>query len=207
MVVVGGRKRGQKTGRGLWATSLVRPRLLWTSSLPASRGEQRAEVRVRLGDGEQRAGTCGGARTRRERRLVFWKPALQRQHLCQILRSRQKLSERAANELTSTDALGSDVTLEPSDLSGGAVALLVAGGDAEDDGWLGGVVDVCVGQAGRLHQARRVGAAVNPHEGQLGRRGGLGFGRLVALDGQIHRVLDDLPRRHGRRLPGQMGPI
>lgn len=104
-------------------------------------------------------------------------------------------------------SLSSDVTLEPSDLSGGAVALLVAGGDAEDDGWLGGIVDVCVGQAGRLHQARRVGAAVNPHEGQLGRRGGLGLGRLVALDGQIHRVLDDLPRRHGRRLPGQMGPI
>lgn len=36
---------GQKTGRGLWATSLVRPRLLWTSRLPAKaerRGEQRS---------------------------------------------------------------------------------------------------------------------------------------------------------------------
>lgn len=59
----------------------------------------------------------------------------------------------------------SNVTLEPSDLGGGAVALLVAGGYAEDDGWLGGVVDVCVGEAGRLHQARRVGATINPHEG------------------------------------------
>lgn len=59
----------------------------------------------------------------------------------------------------------SNVTLEPSNLSSGAVALLVAGGNAEDDGWLGGVVDVCVGEAGRLHQARRVGAAIYPHEG------------------------------------------
>lgn len=57
------------------------------------------------------------------------------------------------------------LTLEPSDLSGGAVALLVAGGDTEDDGWLGGVVDVCVGEAGRLHQARRVGPTIYPHEG------------------------------------------
>lgn len=57
------------------------------------------------------------------------------------------------------------LTLEPSDLSGGAVALLVAGGDTEDDGWLGGVVDVRVGEAGRLHQARRVGSTIYPHEG------------------------------------------
>lgn len=136
---------------------------------------------------------------------------MQRQRLCQILRSRQKLSERWLTKLIYicgvVDVLSSNVTLEPSNLSGGAVALLVAGGNTEDDGWLGGVVDVCVGQAGRLHQARRVRAAVNPHEGQLCWRGGLGFSRLVALDGQIHRVLDDLPRRHGRRLPGQMGPI
>lgn len=59
----------------------------------------------------------------------------------------------------------SKVTLEPSNLSSRAVALLVAGGNTEDDGWLGGVVDVCVGEAGRLHQARRVGAAIYPHEG------------------------------------------
>lgn len=59
----------------------------------------------------------------------------------------------------------SKVTLEPSNLSSGAVALLVAGGNTEDDGWLGGVVDVCVREAGRLHQARRVGAAIYPHEG------------------------------------------
>lgn len=57
------------------------------------------------------------------------------------------------------------LTLEPSNLSGGAVAFLVAGGDTEDDGWLGGVVDVCVGEAGRLHQARGVGPTIYPHEG------------------------------------------
>lgn len=59
----------------------------------------------------------------------------------------------------------SKVTLEPSNLSSGAIALLVAGGDTEDDGWLGGVVDMCIGEAGRLHQARRVGATIYPHEG------------------------------------------
>lgn len=57
------------------------------------------------------------------------------------------------------------LTLEPSNLSSGAVALLVAGSNAEDDGWLGGVVDVCVGEAGRLHQARRIGSTIYPHEG------------------------------------------
>ena len=99
------------------------------------------------------------------------------------------------------------LTLEPSDLSGGAVALLVPGGDAEDDGWLGGVVDVCVREAGRLHQAGGAGAAVHTHEGQLGRGGGLGLCGLVALDGQVHRVLDDLPGRHRRGLPGQVGAV
>lgn len=99
------------------------------------------------------------------------------------------------------------LTLQPSDLCGRAVALLVAGGDAEDDGRFGGVVDVGVGEAGRLHQARGVGPAVDAHEGQLRRRGGLGFGRLVALDGQVDRVFDDLPRSDGGRLPGQVGAV
>lgn len=57
------------------------------------------------------------------------------------------------------------VTLEPSNLGGRAIALLIAGGNTEDDGRLGGVVDVCVGEAGRLHQARRVGSTIYPHEG------------------------------------------
>lgn len=78
-------------------------------------------------------------------------------------------------------------------MGGRTVALLIAGGDAEDDGWLGGVVDVGVGEAGRLHQARGVGSTIHAHKGELCRGGSLGFSRLVALDGQVHRVLDDLP--------------
>ncbi len=77
-------------------------------------------------------------------------------------------------------------------MGGGTVALLVAGSDAEDDGWLGGVVNVGVGEAGRLHQARGVGSTVHTHEGKLCRGGGLGFSCLVALDGQVHGVLNDL---------------
>lgn len=60
------------------------------------------------------------------------------------------------------------LTLEPPDLSGGPVALLVARGDAEDDCGLGGVIDVGVGQTGGRDQAGRGGSTVDPHEGQLG---------------------------------------
>ena len=78
-------------------------------------------------------------------------------------------------------------TLQPPDLGGWAIALLVAGGDAEDDGGLGGVVNVGVGEAGGLHEAGGAGPAVHPHEGQLrwGRALGLTTG-LCALDGQVH---------------------
>lgn len=38
-------------------------------------------------------------------------------------------------------------TLQPPDLGGWAIALLVTGGVSEDDGGLGGVVDVGVGEA------------------------------------------------------------
>lgn len=99
------------------------------------------------------------------------------------------------------------LTLEPPDLGGGSVALLVARGDAEDDGRLGGVVDVGVGQAGGRHQAGGGGPAVDPHEGQLGRTG-TGSGRgLAGLDGQVHRVLGNLPRRGNGRLPGELGAV
>lgn len=60
-------------------------------------------------------------------------------------------------------------TLQPSHLCGRAIALFVASGDAEDDGGFGGVVNVSVGQAGGLDQARGVWSTVNPHEGQLSR--------------------------------------
>lgn len=57
------------------------------------------------------------------------------------------------------------LTLQPSDLGGRTIALLIAGSDAEDDGWLGGIVNVGVREAGRLHQARGVGATVYTHKG------------------------------------------
>ena len=59
-------------------------------------------------------------------------------------------------------------TLQPPHLGGWAIALLIAGGDAEDDGGFGGIVDVGVGETGGLHKAGRAGPAVHPHEGQLG---------------------------------------
>lgn len=98
-------------------------------------------------------------------------------------------------------------TLQPSDLCGRAVALLVARSYAEDDGGLGGVVYVGIGEAGGLHQAGGVGPTVHPHEGQLGWGGGLALGCLSALDGQVHRILNDLPWCHRRRLPGEVGTI
>lgn len=99
------------------------------------------------------------------------------------------------------------LTLKPPDLRSRAVALLVAGGNAEDDGGFGGVVDVGVGQAGSLDQAGRVWPTVHPHEGQLSRGRCFCLGRLRALDGQVDRVLYDLPRRHRWRLPGKMSTV
>lgn len=99
------------------------------------------------------------------------------------------------------------LTLEPPDLRGGSVALLVAGSDAEDDCGLGGVVDVGVGQAGGLNQAGRAGATIDPHEGQLGRARAGGRGGLAGLNGQVHRVLCDLPRCDGGGLPRQLSAV
>lgn len=100
-------------------------------------------------------------------------------------------------------------TLQPPHLGGRAVALLVAGSDAEDDGGLGGVVNVGVGEAGGLHEAGGAGPAVHPHEGQLGwgRALGLAAAGLGALDGQVDRVLDDLARGHRGGLPGEVSTV
>lgn len=97
--------------------------------------------------------------------------------------------------------------MEPPDLCGWPVALLVASGNAEDDGRLGGVVDVSVGEAGGLDQAGRVGTAVDPHKGELGRARTRTRAGLAGLDGQVNRVLCDLPRCDGRRLPGELSPV
>lgn len=97
--------------------------------------------------------------------------------------------------------------MEPPDLGGWPVALLVASGDAEDDGRLGGVVNMSVGEAGGLDQAARVGTAVDPHKGELGRTRTRTRAGLAGLDGQVNRVLRDLARRDSGRLPGQLSPV
>lgn len=98
-------------------------------------------------------------------------------------------------------------TLEPPDLRGGPVTLLVASGNAKDDCRLGGVIDVGVGQTGGWHQAGRGGSTVHPHESQLGRtRTGSSCG-LAGLDGQVDGVLRDLPRGDHRRLPGELSSV
>lgn len=63
------------------------------------------------------------------------------------------------------------ITLNPADLRGGAIALLVLGGNAEDNGWPvgGGAVDVCVVEVGGADCAGGLGAAVDPDKGHLPR--------------------------------------
>ena len=75
-------------------------------------------------------------------------------------------------------------------MGGGPVALVVPGGDPEDDGGLGGGVDVGGGQAGVGHHTLGAGAAEHADEGELGGGGGdrlgvaLGRGR-GGLDSQV----------------------
>ena len=69
--------------------------------------------------------------------------------------------------------------MQPPDLSGGPVALVVPGGDPEYNGGLGGGVYVGRGQAGVGHHALGAGAAEHADEGELGGRRGDGLG--VAL--------------------------
>lgn len=61
-------------------------------------------------------------------------------------------------------------------MRGGAVALVVPGGDPEDDGGLGADVDVGGGQALVHDGTGGLGAAEDPHEGQLVGGGGDSLG-------------------------------
>ena len=84
-------------------------------------------------------------------------------------------------------------------MRGGPVALLVPRCDPEDDGGLGRRVDVRGRQRGVVNNALGVRAAEDPHEGELGGRGGhrLGVARGVGrrrLDGQV-----DLERKKDKR--------
>lgn len=62
------------------------------------------------------------------------------------------------------------LTLQPPDLGGGAVALVVARRDPEYDGGLGGRVDMRCRQRRLPHHARIRLAAVHAHERQRGLR-------------------------------------
>ena len=66
-------------------------------------------------------------------------------------------------------------------MGGGAIALVVPVGDPEDDGGLGGGVDVGGGQAGVGDHALGAGATEHADKGELGGRRGDRLG--VALGG------------------------
>lgn len=88
----------QETGRGLWATSLVRPCFLWTSRLTAE-GTHKTKMssasfihwwHVHV-EPVWMVWNIRTGLTYQERCLVFWGPVLQRRHPCQILQSRKWL--------------------------------------------------------------------------------------------------------------------
>lgn len=85
----------------------------------------------------------------------------------------------------------SSCTLDPADLRGGAVALLVLSSYAEDHcrpvG--GGAVDLGVLQLGGADRAGCLGAAVYPYEGHLTRT--LRAGGAALPHRHVHRVLQD----------------
>lgn len=91
--------------------------------------------------------------------------------------------------------------MDPADLRGRAVALLVLGRDAEDDGRAAGgrVVDVGVVHVGGADQARGLDAAVDADEGHLARA--LRAARAALLHRHVHGVLQDAAGRRGGRLP------
>lgn len=97
--------------------------------------------------------------------------------------------------------------MNPADLRGRAVALLVLGSDAEHDGRAvgGRAVDVGVVQLGGADGARHLGAAVDPDEGHLA--GALGAGGAALPHRHVHGVLQDAAGRSGRGLPRDVDRI
>lgn len=79
--------------------------------------------------------------------------------------------------------------MDPADLRGRAVALLVLGSDAQHHGWTvgGRRVDVGVVQLGGAYGARHLGAAVDPDEGHLTRT--LGAGGAALPHRHVHGIL------------------
>ena len=86
--------------------------------------------------------------------------------------------------------------LQPAHLRRRPVALVVLGGDAEDDRRLRARVDQRLREVRVGNDALRLRAAVHAHERQL--LPARAAGRLPAHR-QVHRVLDDLRRRAARR--------
>lgn len=95
-------------------------------------------------------------------------------------------------------------TLDPADLRGRTVALLILGGDAEDDGRAAGRggVDVGVDQVGGANGAGRLGATVHPDERHLTRPL-----RAALPHRQVHGVLQDSSRRRRRGVPVDLDQI
>ena len=66
--------------------------------------------------------------------------------------------------------------MKPPNLGSGPISLVIPGGNPEDDGGLGGGVDVGGGQAGVGDDTLGAGAAEHADEGELGGRRGDGLG-------------------------------
>ncbi len=103
-------------------------------------------------------------------------------------------------------------TLNPADLRGRPVPLVVPGRYPEYDCRLGAGVYVCGRQAGVGHDTLGVGPAEDADEGELAGRGAHRLGVPLgggggALDGQVHRVLYNVPGGGGRGLPREVGTV
>lgn len=98
-------------------------------------------------------------------------------------------------------------TLNPADLRGRAIALLVLGSNAEHDGRAvgGRAVDVGVVQLGGADGARHLGATVDPDEGHL--TGALGGGGAALPYRHVHWVLQDAAGRSCGGLPRDVDRI
>lgn len=81
--------------------------------------------------------------------------------------------------------------MDPADLGRWAIAQLVLGGYPEDDRWAvgGRAVNVGIVQVGLADQTGRLGATVDPDEGQLARV--LLAAGAALLHGHVHGVLQD----------------
>lgn len=95
------------------------------------------------------------------------------------------------------------LTLKPPDLCGRSIALVVACGNAENDGRFGCVIDMGCGQRCIWYGALIVWSTVDTYECQLSRRWLLFVVRR--FHGQIHGIFENLSLYWRWRFPWQMG--